>query len=123
MAGAEGESSDGDLQYSYVHENEIEGNRDEATKAYFTMIGVRDGDSDPSGAQFGTYKIVDSAGSTTEKRYLYFYSDSISRDQSFDINYTADVEDLYTEMVVYADEKGIDGAQANIRYDRFAYTP
>ncbi|MFS0554978.1 hypothetical protein [Brevibacillus sp. 179-C9.3 HS] len=119
-AGAEGTNYEENLDYSYVHENEITGNKDKATRATFTEVGVRRGKSKPSGAQFGTYKIVNADG---EKRYHYFFSDSIEEDQSHSINYKVDVQDLYTEMVVYADKKGVDGMQGNIVYDRFAYTP
>lgn len=119
-ASAEGTNFEENLDYSYVHSNEITGNKDKATRATFTEIEVRRGKSKPSGAQFGQYKIVNASG---EKRYHYFFSDSITDDQTQSINYKADVEDLYAEMIVYADKKGVDGIQGNIMYDRFAYTP
>lgn len=58
-----------------------------------------------------------------KKDFWTWYTQYIdSNEISVNMDYTANMGSLYTEMTVYADPKGIDGAQMNVRYDRYAYT-
>ncbi|TYA12220.1 hypothetical protein FRY98_16035 [Paenibacillus faecis] len=107
-----------DLAYSYWRSETAQGNSDTPSTLRFFNVKTSNGSSKPSGAQFGVYKIVD----LKEKRFLDWYTKSIDTQLSVNMDYTADMGSLYTEMTVYADPKGIDGAQMNVRYDRYAYT-
>ncbi|GIO38393.1 hypothetical protein J41TS12_32540 [Paenibacillus antibioticophila] len=108
-----------DLTYSYWRAETAQGNSDKPTTLKFTNVTTRQGASFPSGAQYGIYKIVD----LREKRFLDWYGETLkSAATSVDMDYTANMGSLYTEMTVYADPSGMDGAQMNVRYDRYAYT-
>ncbi|AIQ15681.1 hypothetical protein H70357_02445 [Paenibacillus sp. FSL H7-0357] len=107
------------LAYSYWRSETAQGNSNTPTTLRFFNVTTSNGASNPTGAQFGLYKIVD----LREKRFLDWYTRTINGTQiSVNMDYTANMGSLYTEMTVYADPSGLDGAQMNVRYDRFAYT-
>ncbi|KWX80691.1 hypothetical protein AMQ84_02705 [Paenibacillus riograndensis] len=105
------------LTYSYWRDESVQGNSNTPTTVYFSKVRTELGSSSPSGAQFGVYKIVD----LRDKRYLDWYAQFITTTKTVPTNYTANMGSLYSEMTVYADPLGIDGSQANVRYDRIAY--
>lgn len=108
-----------DLAYSYWRSETAQGNSNTPTTLRFFNVKTSNGASKPFGAQYGIYKIVD----LREKRFLDWYTQYIDSNEIFvNMDYTANMGSLYTEMTVYADPKGIDGAQMNVRYDRYAYT-
>ncbi|GBF12626.1 hypothetical protein [Tepidibacillus sp. HK-1] len=120
---AEGTNPYTGVYYYYWRHETIKGDADQAKTAYFSKVKVDHGTTSPANsADFGVYSIVDSVY-PTEKTYLYFYSDPVTLAQEAAISYTAEVQNLYTELVVYASEDGIDGPTYSAHYDRFAYQP
>ncbi|RED75743.1 hypothetical protein [Cohnella phaseoli] len=108
------------LTYKYWKAETIKGNQAQPTSATFSKVATSIGTSNPAGAQYGVYKIV--SGSSNQKTFLDWYSESVAVDRSVTMNYSTTTSNLYTEMAFYANTNGVGGSQSNVSYDKFAYT-
>jgi hypothetical protein len=113
------------VSYRYYKTDKITANSNTATTAKFVTVALTSGDTNPeaSGA-FGIFRTVDSKGTQTQYTSNYFYAtplDGVSKTATF--NYTADVQNLYTDLDVFASKYGVTATLAAIHRDKVAYQP